>query len=71
VSIRFERRADGSTDHDVLTKEGALHIITFPPPQDTDTRDERWRDRLKEWSLEHAPGHTAAALRLALGELEA
>lgn len=71
VSIRFERRADGSTDHDVLTKDGALHIISFPPPQDTDTGDERWRDRLKEWSLEHAPGRTAAALRFALGVLEA
>lgn len=52
-------------------RRGAFHIITFPPPQDTDTRDEHWRDRLKEWFLEHAPGRTAAALRFALGVLEA
>jgi glycogen debranching enzyme len=70
ISIRFERSADGSAEHEVIAKEGTLHVLTVPPPQHADARSEPWTDRLKEWIIEHAPGRTAAALRLALGDLD-
>jgi hypothetical protein len=49
-----------------LIMEGAGNILARPVGG-----DERWKDRLKEWFLEHAPRRTAAALRFALGVLEA
>jgi glycogen debranching enzyme len=67
VSIHFERRADGTTMYDVLEKSGTLHVLGVPPPQDVDRRQQDWRDHLSTWLLEHAPGRTAAALRIAMG----
>ncbi len=70
VSIRFERREDGTADHSVIEKQGDLHVLAVPPPQDLERGEESWGDRLKAWLLEHAPGRTAAALRVALGDLD-
>lgn len=70
VSLRFHRNADGSADHEVLERQGTLVIVGSPPPQAPDeTRS--WGERLKEWSVEHAPGRTARALRIALGHSDA
>ncbi len=70
VSLRFERREDGAADHTVIEKDGDLHVLSVPPPQDLERGEESWAERLKAWLLEHAPGRTAAALRVALGDLE-
>jgi len=67
VSIRFERSADGVTHHTVIDKAGRLHILEVPPPQETGGR-QSWRDAISMWALAHAPGRTAAALRMALGD---
>jgi hypothetical protein len=66
VSMRFERARDGTTTYDTFDRSGPLHVIDVPPPQAEDVHG--WRDGLAQWLLEHAPGPTAAALRIALGE---
>jgi glycogen debranching enzyme len=68
VSIRFERSADGTTSHEVLEQHGTLHVLPVAPPQDVAPDRQRWADPVIAWLLEHAPGRTAAALRLALGD---
>ena len=65
VSLRFERTPDGRTTYTVLEKTGPLHVIEVASPQQHDGLG--WRDELSQWLLEHAPGRTAAALRIALG----
>jgi hypothetical protein len=70
LSIAFTRRSDGTTSHEVLDKSGGLHVLQVPPPQDPDTSRQSWRDALAVWSLKHAPGRVARALRPALGEEE-
>jgi hypothetical protein len=66
VSIRFERGRDGSTTYDTFDRHGTLHVIAVPPPQADELGG--WRDVLTRWIFEHAPGRTAAALRLAIGD---
>jgi len=66
VSIRFERAADGTTTYETFDRSGSLHVIEAPPPQSDDLHG--WRDWLARWMLEHAPGRTAAALRIAIGD---
>jgi glycogen debranching enzyme len=68
VSLRFERRADGSTAFDVIERTGTVHILHVSPPQDIQPAQETWMDRVSAWVLEHAPGRQAAALRIALGD---
>ncbi len=68
VSIRFERARDGSTTYDTFDRQGPLHVIEVPPPQADDLRG--WRAVIAKWFVEHAPGRTAAALRIAIGEEE-
>jgi hypothetical protein len=68
VSIVFTRQSDGRTTHEVLDKNGRLHVIQVAPPQDAEPSRESWRDAMSGWILEHAPGRVAMALRLALGE---
>jgi glycogen debranching enzyme len=65
VSLRFERMHDGRTTYTVLEKTGPLHVIDVASPQQHDGLG--WGDVLSQWLLEHAPGRTAAALRIALG----
>jgi len=65
ATIRFRRETDGSTTHDVLERHGTLHILRAPPPDHTD--EISWGEALEEWALEHAPGRTARAARIALG----
>jgi glycogen debranching enzyme len=67
VSLRFERTARGATTHQVLDKAGSLHVIEVPPPQQ-DAEQHSWRDRILATILDRAPGRTAAALRIAVGE---
>ncbi|HSK08425.1 MAG TPA: glycogen debranching N-terminal domain-containing protein [Vicinamibacterales bacterium] len=69
-SLHFERRADGTTSHTVLSKTGTLHVLEVPPPQDVERGHQRWRDVLTASILDHAPGRTARALRIALGDLK-
>ena len=73
-------RAQAVRTGEVLARLGVDHIFAPPLGRVRETLSLMAKnvalapvfdDRLKEWSLEHAPGHTAAALRLALGELEA
>jgi hypothetical protein len=66
VSIRFERGRDGSTTYDTFNRTGPVHVIEVPPPQAEDMHG--WRDGLTKWVVEHAPGRTAAALRIAIGD---
>jgi glycogen debranching enzyme len=68
VSIRFERSPDGTTSYEVLEKSGTLHVLHVAPPQDVVPDQQHWTDPVVSWLLEHAPGRTAAALRIALGE---
>jgi len=66
VSIRFERPPDGRTSYETFDRGGPLHVIEVPPPQAQDSQG--WRDALARWILDHAPGSTAAALRIAIGD---
>jgi hypothetical protein len=66
VSIRFERARDGTTRYETFDRRGPLHVVEVPPPQADDARG--WRASVAKWLLEHAPGRTAAALRIALGD---
>jgi hypothetical protein len=68
VSIRFERTASGATAYDVVEKTGPLHVMEVAPPQETNGSRQSWREALTAWIVEHAPGRTAAALRIALGD---
>jgi hypothetical protein len=34
VSIRFRRGRDGATDYRILEREGPLHVVRQPPPDD-------------------------------------
>lgn len=68
VSIRFERTASGATAYDVVEKTGPLHVVEVAPPQGTSGSRQSWREALTAWIVEHAPGRTAAALRIALGD---
>ncbi|HEX5475116.1 MAG TPA: glycogen debranching N-terminal domain-containing protein [Vicinamibacterales bacterium] len=70
VSIRFTRGAGGGTTHQAFDKTGTLHVLELPPPQQADPLRHRWRDALTAWIVEHAPGRTARALRIALGDDE-
>jgi glycogen debranching enzyme len=66
VSIRFERAADGTTGHEVIERQGDLLVVAMPPPNDLETGQESWMERLAEWGLQHAPGRIARAARIAL-----
>jgi glycogen debranching enzyme len=68
VSIRFDRAADGKTTYDAFDRSGSLHVVEVPPPQAGTLHG--WRDWLAKRLLDHAPGRTAAALRLAIGDEE-
>ena len=65
VSIRFERRDDGSASHEILDQDGHLVIMEAPPPQDVAGASPL--DAIKAWAIEHAPGRQARALRIGLG----
>lgn len=65
VSLRFERRSDGTTEHEVVEREGAL-LVTSAPPPDANGRESP-RERMSRWLLEHVPGRLARTARIALG----
>jgi glycogen debranching enzyme len=65
VALRFERDEDGKARHTVLEQEGHLLVVEAPPPQDVGPSGAV--DSMKTWALEHAPGRTARAIRIALG----
>ncbi|HEX6939199.1 MAG TPA: glycogen debranching N-terminal domain-containing protein [Longimicrobiales bacterium] len=69
ISLRFRREEDGHAAHEVLEREGTLHLLEPPPPDAVD--DLGWLDRLEAWLLAHAPGRRARAARIALGDLDA
>jgi glycogen debranching enzyme len=69
ISLYFRRDADGGTSHEILDHEGTLRVVNVAPPNDLSGEATRL-ERLKEWVLEHAPGRSARALRIALGDLE-
>jgi glycogen debranching enzyme len=65
VSLRFERRRDGTTEHEVIEREGELLVLNAPPPEPVTPHG--WREGLARWVLDHAPGRLARAARIALG----
>jgi glycogen debranching enzyme len=67
VSLHFERHRDASTSYRVFDRTGTLHVVEVPPPQPADSHAESWRDAVFAWVLQHAPGRTAGAARIALG----
>jgi glycogen debranching enzyme len=67
VTLRFERDADGAARHTVVDRDGDLHILEVPPP-DAVAGDDGLIPRLLGWVLDRAPGRTAAALRIAMGD---
>ena len=69
MSIRFERARDGSTTYETFDRRGTLHVIEVHPPQAEGLLG--WHEPIAKWLLEHAPGRTAAALRIALGDEDA
>jgi glycogen debranching enzyme len=68
ISIRFHRSADGATRHEILDRTGTLHTVQVAPPQDVAADRRSWGEVVSTWLLGHAPGRTAAALRIALGD---
>src|SRR5690606_15443722 len=69
--IRVVRHQDGTTAWAVVERDGLLFATGSAPPQDPRAADESTDEMLKAWLLEHAPGRTARALRVALGIEEA
>ena len=67
VSIRFERREDGSASHDVIERDGTLHVVGVPSPNTADGTDVGPMDRLMLFAIDRAPGRMAKVLRIALG----
>lgn len=66
VSIRFERSDDGSAKHEVLDREGTLHLLEVQAPNDI-AGPHGVRERLVGMAMQHAPGRLPQALRIALG----
>jgi hypothetical protein len=74
ISLRFDRRDDGTASREVLERDGQLLVMDAPPPQDIAPAGGAGGavDAAKAWAIEHAPGRTMRALRIALGlEVEA
>jgi glycogen debranching enzyme len=65
MSIRFERRSDGTAAHEVLERQGRLIVVEAGPPGAAD--DASWRERLERLALGGLPGRRARAARIALG----
>jgi hypothetical protein len=51
----------------VLEQDGPLWILEVPPPDAVNGGDGMLA-RLLGWVLDHAPGRTASALRIAMGD---
>ena len=66
IDLRFERRTDGTTAHEVLALDGDLRVIEVPPPSDV-APQRPLTDRAAAWALAHAPGRVARAIRIAMG----
>jgi glycogen debranching enzyme len=65
VSLRFERRDDGSASHEVTEQDGRLLVVTGPPPNAAEGKAPlEW---LAEVGIRHTPGRLGRALRIALG----
>lgn len=69
VTIRFHREDDGTARHEVLHRDGPIHLIPVPPPNDV-SGTAGWLDAIERWILDHAPGRLARAARIALGTLD-
>jgi hypothetical protein len=54
VAIQFKRDAGGTTDYRVLEREGHIHVLRQPPPED---RRARPLTRLRELVESLLPGH--------------
>jgi glycogen debranching enzyme len=69
VSVRFVRGDDGRANHEVLERDGTLHLLEVPAPDDV-AGPQGVRERLVSMAMEHAPGRLPQALRIALGTAE-
>ncbi|HEX5436610.1 MAG TPA: glycogen debranching N-terminal domain-containing protein [Gemmatimonadaceae bacterium] len=67
ASLRFHRKDDGSAEHEILEREGSMHVLEVAPPADVRSERTHLLDRIERWGIEHAPGTTARALRIAMG----
>jgi hypothetical protein len=54
VSIRFRRGRDGATDYRILEREGPLHVVRQPPPDDLQAGP---LTRLRDLGGSLLPGH--------------
>jgi glycogen debranching enzyme len=68
VSIRFERRADGSAAHKVVERRGPLIVVEAPPPDSAGPLSVR--ESIARVALANAPGRLARAGRIALGMID-
>jgi glycogen debranching enzyme len=64
ADLRFERRADGSTDYDVLATDGTLRVARVPPPNAAAAGR---AERAARLLMRLAPGRVARAGRIAMG----
>jgi glycogen debranching enzyme len=67
VSFRLRRMENGHAEHEVFDRAGTVHVIDVPPPVDLGRERGHLVHRLERWSVVHAPGTTARALRIAMG----
>lgn len=65
ISLRFTRESDGRAHHEILERDGDLHVLEAPPPQ-ASPEDLGALEDVKLWALEHAPSRLARALRIGL-----
>jgi glycogen debranching enzyme len=67
VALRFTRtHDDGRCAWSLRAREGTLHIVDAPPPDDV-LHTGGPGERVRAWALRHAPGRLAQTARLATG----
>ena len=67
VDLRFTRNADGSANHRVLRKDGALVIAPAGPPSNARGTPSPWLEQVERAVFKRAPGRLVRAARIAVG----
>jgi len=68
VSLRFERRPDGSAAHKVVERRGRLLVVEAAPPDAASPAS--FREAASRAIVANAPGRLARAGRIALGLID-
>jgi glycogen debranching enzyme len=66
VDLAFERQDDGSAAYESTVQEGTLRVLEMPPPDPVDP-DGSVQELTARWLLEHVPGRSREAMRIAMG----